>query len=219
MQGRPAFDEQAAQPVGEVNWPIPRQETVGARAWEPGLTHAGVAGWSLQVATANCTCWASAKDLVVNPFAHVLALQETKLDRAADIDEASSWAIKRGWKSLWSPALRTAKGGVSAGLAILAREELALLEPDLPEGMERPGRVQAAVLQAPGHRSCLIVNVYLYTGIGLSVRNLELLQAVGQVISTLRMPSMVVGDFNLGPAAMLESLFPHRAHLSMMVPS
>ena len=112
--------------------PLAFDEAAASGPWRPGLTQAGAAGWSLQVATANCTSWSSAKDLVVNPFAHVLAVQETKLDGEADIDAASGWALKQGWKSLWCPALRTTKGGKSAGLAILARQELALLEPELP---------------------------------------------------------------------------------------
>ena len=72
----------------------------GQGPWRPPTTRAGTAAWSLQVATANCTSWSSAKDLIVNPLAHVLAVQETKLASDLDLDEASSWAIKRGWKSL-----------------------------------------------------------------------------------------------------------------------
>ena len=64
------------------------------------------------------------------------------------------------------------------------------------------------MIQAPGHRDFLLVNVYLYTGIGLNVKNLELLKAVGQVISAVKLPVMVMGDFNLGPAAMQEPHVP-----------
>ena len=146
------------------------------------------------MATANCTSWSSAKDLILNPLAHVLAVQETKVVKGSDIDEASSWAIKRGWKSLWCPAVPTAKGGVSAGLAILARQELALVEAAIPDEAVWPGHLQAGVVQAPGHRDFLLINVYLYTGIGLNVRNLELLRAVGLVISSAKLPVMVLGD-------------------------
>eukprot|EP00973_Karenia_brevis_P068763 9559962-Karenia_brevis.AAC.1 len=50
-----------------------------------------------------------------------------------------------------------------------------------------------------------LVSIYLWTKEGLSKRNLDLLQAVAQVISQLRAPWVLAGDWNIEPAALEKS--------------
>ena len=61
----------------------------------------------------------------------IFIIQEHRLP-ARDIPEASAWALKRGWKSLWSPAVEGTPGDrrtTHGGVAIMVRKWLGLTVP------------------------------------------------------------------------------------------
>ena len=67
--------------------------------------------------------------------AHVVLNQEHHL-REERVAEASQWALRRGWKSLWSAALPGASATSSrGGVAIFVRSSLGLANVD--SGIQR----------------------------------------------------------------------------------
>ncbi len=143
--------------------------------------------------------------------ADVLLLQETWVD-AASVAMASRWALARGWKSIWTPAVRTASGGLSAGTAVLAREWIGLRYPPKGGYQWHGARACAGVIDAPGYRPCLAVSAYCHHGQGPSEQNRALMADIGARFSALGDGwSLALGaDFNMEPSCLLEAGFPAR---------
>ena len=161
--------------------------------------------YSLTVATANTTCWASArKYLVKRATAQVICLEEHKLCTKAEIDEASEWCARHGWKSIWGPANPSTEGGeASGGTAVLARDHLGLVGADTL--LDPSARVCAAKPDFPGGRRTLVIATYLKCSVGLNQENVRLLGAIGSAISRWGGQAIVGGDFNNVPDDMAAS--------------
>ncbi len=71
-------------------------------------------GFNLTVETVNPTGWTALKRRLDETDAHVVLAQETWVNQSAAAG-ASAWARRRGWRSVWSHARTTAKGGTSGG--------------------------------------------------------------------------------------------------------
>ena len=172
------------------------------------MQHQGEQEFAMHVATANGTSWGSLKDYILKTEAHVVLGQEVHI-KEAEVNEASEWAFKRGWKSVWSPA-EPGQGerGTTGGVVILARSWLGLMEPPGQEAQVCPSRAVAAVLEAPGSRQIQLYSIYLHHGEGLSERNLGVLRDVGAHASVSGRLLIIGGDFNLEPCTLLESEFP-----------
>ena len=121
--------------------------------------------------------------------------QETRILHK-DCARVSRWAEQHGWKSILGPALRTEKGGTSAGVAIFAREEASLLFPSKDEepAQVAPGRAVAGLLTVRGYRPIMVYAVYMISGGGLAEGNTELLSALGRHRSSHAHLSLLGGD-------------------------
>eukprot|EP00959_Pyramimonas_sp_CCMP1952_P313469 6561390-Pyramimonas_sp.AAC.1 len=99
--------------------------------------------------------------LLATTKAHVALGQEHRLKRGEEIDQASSWCCRNGWKCAFSPALDTQAGSTSAGVCVLVRDFLGL---HLPRGGGEisPGRVIACEVHLPRGLHFLACSVYLY---------------------------------------------------------
>ncbi len=84
--------------------------------------------FALVMETANTTGWNALKRRLGVTAAHVVFAQETRV-RARDIPLASSWALRNGWQSMWSPATRGRRGGSSAGVAVFVKEGIGMRSP------------------------------------------------------------------------------------------
>ncbi len=164
--------------------------------------------FELVVETVNATAWGSLKRFLRTSKAHLVLAQEHHLgpERTA---AASSWAIRRGWKSIFAPALKGEGQGWKAGVAIFARAELGLSMPRVGQHMVVPGRAVVALLEAPGYRPCTVVSLYLQDGIGLAASNMEHLEAVGKCLAAQgeAMPFVVGGDMQMDPSVMAAAGF------------
>ncbi len=132
---------EAGLPVGwapagtGISYPSPHRDGFRAIA-TPGFEQEAipkehVTEYGLKYEAVNPTGWKGLKRRIQRSSADVLLVSETWIGEEA-IARASQWAARRGWKSLWAPADRTDKGGVSSGTAVLARDWLGLRYP--PEG-------------------------------------------------------------------------------------
>ncbi len=134
--------------------------------------------FSLTVERTNTTGWRALRRRLLSTGAHILLAQETGVSQSP-MPAAAEWAKKRGWKSVWAPALTTEAGGTSAGVAIFARDHLGLRFPDVGSHIWHPGRAVAAILEAPGHRPTVVASCYLVSGCGAGRENLEILSDAG----------------------------------------
>ena len=151
---------------------------------------------ALEVATYNINAWSSFKDKLGELSCHVVLLQEHRL--ALDqIPAASSFCLRRGWKSIWSPATSTQAGGKSGGTAVLARAGLGLrgLLGLGCEEFDLGSRGAVAIVEAPGYPAILMASLYLTVSVGIvSTKNVELLEIMGGILSRCSM------DYMIGPA-------------------
>ena len=103
-------------------------------------------------------------------------------------------ATRGGWGLAVTPAVCTAKGGISAGVGIAARSACGMVEHDLGELPAcAEGRIAACHVGAVCRGGFL--SVYMWHSEGLTARNLDLLQTLAQVISRLRGPWLLAGGF------------------------
>ncbi len=181
----------------------------GARA--PGHSCDGEVGedtFALRIVTTNSTSWGPLKAFLCRTDADVVLAQEHHIP-PCHIAEASDWAMRHRWQSIFLPAQLTQEGGWSAGVAILARPHAALSAPRVGSETVVPHRVLAACIEPPGHRQILILSIYLKDGAGLSAQNLGYLAAAGTCINMHgpNHPFLVGGDFQLDPQDMARAGF------------
>jgi hypothetical protein len=104
----------------------------------------------LEVETFNSGSWLDAKRHLLATSADVVFLQEHKLFEEK-LAEASAWAIGKGWKTLFIPAVAGPAGCPSGGCAIAAREHFGLsYPPGKDSALVVAGRLAAALVEVPG---------------------------------------------------------------------
>ncbi len=166
--------------------------------------------FALAIETANSTGWQPLQKYLMRTRAHVILAQEHHL-RGEQVAAASQWAKGEGWKSLWVEVGPGEGAGTRGGVAIFARDYLGMARPPWGDEMVVPGRVAAAVVEAPGHRQILMFSAYLRDGEGMSVANRAIMAAIGACVQRMghgsgdfearagAMPYLVGADFNSEP--------------------
>ncbi len=162
--------------------------------------------FALVIETVNSTGWAALKQRLDSTKAHAVLAQETWVAQAS-VAAASRWAKAHGWRSVWSPAARTKRGGVSGGVAIFARDYLGLHYPSGISHEIKRARAVTATLEAPGSRPFRLVSCYLQHGKGAADTNAELLADIGASVRNHSEDnggvSIIGGDFNMSPDQLL----------------
>ncbi len=156
--------------------------------------------YALSVEAVNSTGWKALQRRLQATTSHAVLAQETWVTQDS-IPAASAWAKRRGWKSVWSAAQAGPNGGAAGGVAIFVRDEFGLQYPPGGSHEWHPGRVVAAVLEAPEHRPLLLISSYLVHGVGPGAENLELLAKIGARAKTAAqgMEMLMGGDANMEP--------------------
>ena len=119
-----------------------------------------------------------------------------------DTDAASKWLKASKWKCLIEDALPGATNVHSSGeVAILVRDYVGFGFRRLARGQFAmvPGRLIAAVVEAPGTKEFTVYSQYLYAGERLSKRNLEILSALGEHATAQGRPWLCGGDCQVSP--------------------
>ncbi|CAK0901834.1 unnamed protein product [Prorocentrum cordatum] len=112
---------------------------------------------------------------------------------------------------LCSPSTDCAQGQTSAGVAIFARRTVGLRWPDgLARGAAVPYRLLSTMVDLPGWPPLLVGSAYLYTGEGLSQRNLHILKMAEQVMEGAHL-ALLGADWNFGSACLEMSGMPRKA--------
>ncbi len=139
---------------------------------------------TLTIETVNATGWRALQRRLLTSSSHVVLAQETWLTQDA-LPAASAWALRNGWQSIWAAAVPGPQGGASGGAAVFVRTGLGLRYPPGMTHVWWPGRVVAAMVDAPGHRPLLVISCYLIHGIGPSEGNLQILADMGQRLKAI----------------------------------
>ena len=139
----------------------------------------------------NGNTWHSCADRAFKSSADALMTQETKIKDQESCDRAEDAAGRNGWKATFRPANNTAKGGVSAGVGILAKKHVGLRSYPETIGKQFRPRISHAWLGTGRKGGLHVFSVYLWTAEGLSQRNKDLLGEIERVTKTLRGPWIV----------------------------
>ncbi len=184
-----------------------------------GDRSAGEGEFQLRIETANTTGWSALKRRLLSTHAQVLLSQETWIPHAR-MAEASAWARKRGWKSVWAPSAIGDGGGPSGGVAIFARDHVGMSFPETGSHIWHEARAVAAVVEAPGFRPMLVASLYLVSGAGTDRRNLEVMADVGRCLKAQGEGwlAVVAGDFNLTPQDVVDVGFDRQLGASIFHP-
>ncbi len=176
---------------------------------EPGRASKARCHLQLRIESANTTGWGPLRRRLDETSAHALVAQETWVLQS-HVAEASTWARKRGWTSIWAPACVGPGGGASGGVAIFVRKDFGLREPSCGSHIVVEGRAVLGVMDAPGHRPIALASVYLVDGEGITGTNCAILNRVGKAICAQGAELQVVigGDFQNCPSAVNEHGLP-----------
>ncbi len=189
--------------IGEASNPGPRAEDgpidIGRCPRRPE-------GGGLPIATANGTGWVPIRAWLRECRHDILCVQEHRQMHREDVDAASEVAKNIGWKSMWTPAVRSQHeaGEASGGTAIFIRDHLGARAP--PGGAEvYPGHCTAALIDAGGTGGVVCYSVYLRCGDELNGFNWALLTAIAGHARAHGLPCVFGGDWNVTPEALAHS--------------
>ena len=162
--------------------------------------------WACDSYNSNCARRAMAFLKVTG--ADVCMLQELRTveEHCASVEREAAWA---GWGLSIEPAKKT-EASSSAGVGVATRSCMGMAKPrhiDDAMGMfhELSSRVHVRWVGSICRGGIYIITVYLFHSEGLSTRNLDLLQSLAALISRLKGPWVVAGDFNLQPQELIDS--------------
>ena len=68
------------------------------------------------------------------------------------------------------------------------------------------------------HLTIIVASIYLWCGEGLSERNINLIQQLEILVSTLGLPLICYGDFNIESKTLAESGFLDKLHVQVLAP-
>ena len=136
---------------------------------------------------------------------------------ASQIDEASQWCLRNGYKSVWgAAAVSSVTGRTSGGTFLLVRKQLGLAKADdyiLPSD-----RMVAGKVDIPGYRQLLVTSTYFETGVGMKALNVELTRAIKVAHDKWDGPAVVGGDFNNTPEELAANLAGSRSGTKITAP-
>ncbi len=211
----------ATEAGGSVQYPAPGRGSL-ADVMAPGHRQGprqALGDFRLVLETVNATGWTALKQRLLDTEAHALLAQETWVDQSA-MAGAAAWARRHGWRSVWAPAVTTAKGGTAAGVAIFVRDCFGLHLPADGSHILSPARAVMAIMETPGARPIRLISCYLRHGRKACEINDITLGAVGQAVDDCgdEEACVVGGDFNREPADFLEAGFDRRIAATLFHP-
>ncbi|CAK0837550.1 unnamed protein product [Prorocentrum cordatum] len=144
----------------------------------------------------------------------VVALAGTHVEKAR-IPLERETLRKDGWKLAATPAVKKHEG-YSAGEWILARNFVATTTMDklrmdmMAMGHKDPFRGFVTIIWHLQSGSLVVVSTYLSPGMGVQRRNADTLKALSAFLFKIRDPWIVLGDWNMSPAAFTNTKWPSK---------
>ena len=164
--------------------------------------------WAIDTCNPNCS--GGAQSYMDKSSADFCLFQEMKLVSEPSVSSAQRLAQRSGWGLSVAAAVVTDKGGVSAGVAVAARSYFGMTSPAVQDlCLSAKGRISVAHVGACCKGGLHLVSIYLWCNEGMSKRNLDVLQCVAKVLSSLHGPWILAADFNCTPEALLATGWLH----------
>ena len=142
---------------------------------------------------------------------HYIAVQETKL-RHEDLPDIRSKLLRLGWTIYPGACASTDKGGRSAGVALLARNGIAVADVNRSKtigNIHPSARWNAWLIEAGPPGGIMIISVYRRDTVGpWHPDNAKVLEQVRLAIRTVGRPYLVTGDWNAEPVDVEKCGFP-----------
>ena len=158
------------------------------------------AGW-WAIDSVNANAWDGALEAMATTSADLIGVQEAKVE-AHCINDCENTARNKGWRTAMVGCNLGEGGGRSAGVAVACRNHVGLSESfeddKLPNELKGRFVVKHAGMICKG--GIHIVSVYFHTVIGLHhQKNLDMMQAIGAVLATLKGPWVICADWQGTP--------------------
>jgi len=155
----------------------------------------------VKLATLNGTSHASALDFATDYKADAFLVQELLRGPAA-MQQCVKEVNREGMHGELHPSHATEKGGWSSGVAIFSQWALSLTSFILPEGCtcKFPSRFIYRHWYAIKKDGVGCGSIYLISGAGPNLPNIEILKSVAEYIRIVGIPFVLGGDWNMGPA-------------------
>ncbi len=151
---------------------------------------------------ANATGWGKLKDLMSSSQADFFVGVETWVTPDL-LDQESDWCKRAGRKALMEPALGTEAGGRSAGLLVAVKPWVGMgYAPGFSSVTLVPNRLMVVHVNAMVKGGMIIYAVYLHDAEGLTNRNIDILNTLGEHAASHGRPWMAAGDWNMEPAVL-----------------
>ena len=172
-------------------------------------------GWLFE--TANTTSKKSMKRWIARTKADVVFVQEHGVLRGKTC-QLKTWAARRGWQCVISPALAAQGKAVRAGTAIFARQTVGLAELKGVLAEVVPGRLVVAVVALPNWPRILVGSIYLVAGAALQPANRQILAEWAKLTQRTSMPTLLACDFQMPAEALLRSGYAEKLGAQVVKP-
>ena len=154
--------------------------------------------------TWNGNAWHTCKGSATRSASEAVLLQEMKIPGHEDCSRAEDAAKNLGWQAKFNAAITTEKGGVSAGVGILAKKHVGMRHGTLMAAPRFRSRIMHSWLGLGRKGGVHVFSVYLWTSEGMSQRNRELLDELQRLTRLVKGPWIVGGDMNMVPEKMVK---------------
>ena len=160
----------------------------------------------LEIVTMNVNSWKAFRDKWTTEgvpqeltTAHVIYIQEHRLESTQECDDAIEWCGARGFNAVFKRASALESGRASCGVAILVaqRDDFGVSELVLTLTTEEAPRIMALQLAIPGMDPMMLINTYFEDPRGLSELNRQLLAKMASWQQEFAMPITGGDDFNI----------------------
>jgi len=171
-------------------------------------SHRDLGWWAFDSVNANA--WPGAAEHLASTAADFTAVQEAKVE-AQEVNDIEASSRGLGWRCSVGVCLHADGGGRSAGVAVAYRSHVGMADACdddvLPENLL--GRFRVKKMGAVCKGGVHFASAYLHSSIGATHHlNLDLLQSVAAVLSTLSGPWILAADFNCTPAELMATGWP-----------
>ena len=174
---------------------------------------------TLNMVSANGSCWKTIVDTVIpSTTASIYFIQEHKLDQN-QIEAQKDWARAHGWRAWFLPCTYGDADGHSAGVAILVRHFLDADPALLGITTEVvPHRLIAIPIRIKTIGLMVLYSIYLKSSSGLSLENINIIDALCDHCAQHGLPFCALGDWNLKSKDLIDYVSGKKLKFIAMVP-
>jgi hypothetical protein len=174
---------------------------LGASKLDSSHLDAGV--WAID--TYNGNVMTTAHSYIASSAADIVCIQEPRL-AACDVPAAERAAGRIKWGLSLQPAAITDANSTSAGAGIATRSHIGMSTiPNLPWFANLDSRLHVRHVAGVCKGGIYILSAYFWCTIGLTGRNVALLESIAFVVRRLRGPWVLAADWNFGPEALRQN--------------